>query len=241
MSKFRHPNLINLMGVCSDAWTLVYEYLPNGSLEDRLDCKDNTPSLPWKIRISLAAELCSALIFFHSREPHRLVHAAIKPSCIYLDSNFSCRIGDFRSSHMIPVGGNAVRDTAALVNSVYMDPEFVASREVTPEMDVYSFGVILLKLLTGRTALRLVERVKSALVSHELEQILDTLAGQWPVWQAKQLAHLGLSCCEHTSDLKLDVWPVLEQMRRMNGDSSSVPSQPDEPPFYFICPILQVI
>lgn len=243
LSKFRHPNMITLMGVCSDAWALVYEYLPNGSLEDRLDCKDNTPSLPWKTRISIATELCYALIYFHSREPHRLVHATLKPSCIYLDSNFSCKIGDFRSSYMIPVGGNTVTDNSVPVNSVYMDPEFVATREVSPEMDVYAFGVILLKLLTGRTALRLVERVKSALTNKELEQILDNSA-EWPVSEAKHLAHLGLSCCEHTADLKLDVWPILEQMRRMNRtESVSNPSQQpdDEPPVYFICPILQEV
>ncbi|KAL8136447.1 hypothetical protein V2J09_002448 [Rumex salicifolius] len=242
LSKFRHPNMITLMGVCSEASALAYEYLPNGSLEDRLDCKDNTPSLPWQTRISIATELCSTLIFFHSREPHKLIHAALKPSCIYLDSNFSCKIGDFRSSFMIPADGNSVRDNSIAVNSVYMDPEFVATREVSPDMDVYAYGIILLKLLTGRTALRLVERVKSALADHELEQILDNSAGEWPLWQAKQLAHLGLSCCEHTSDLKLDVWPVLEQMRRMNNESvvASNPSQPDDdPPFYFICPILQ--
>ncbi|KAH7863818.1 hypothetical protein Vadar_022307 [Vaccinium darrowii] len=75
LSKLRHPNLITLIGACPEFFILVYEYLPNGSLEDRLCCKDNTPPLSWQTRIRIATELCSALIFLHSCNPNCIVHA----------------------------------------------------------------------------------------------------------------------------------------------------------------------
>ncbi|KAK6162315.1 hypothetical protein DH2020_002156 [Rehmannia glutinosa] len=88
LSKLRHPNIVTLIGACPEAWALIYEYLPNGSLEDRLNCKDNTPPLSWKTRLRIAAELCSALIFLHSCRPQGIVHGDLKPANILLDANF---------------------------------------------------------------------------------------------------------------------------------------------------------
>ncbi|MED6121732.1 hypothetical protein PIB30_032967 [Stylosanthes scabra] len=95
LSKLRHPNLITLVGACPESFTLIYEYLPNGSLEDRLVCKDNTPPLSWQTRIRIAAELCSALIFLHSSKPHSIVHGDLKPSNILLDANLVSKLSDF--------------------------------------------------------------------------------------------------------------------------------------------------
>ncbi|XP_078148445.1 U-box domain-containing protein 33-like isoform X2 [Carex rostrata] len=96
LSKLRHPNLVTLIGACPETWALVYEFLPNGSLEDRLSCKGDAPPLTWQARTRIAAEVCSALIFLHSTdEPVSLIHGDLKPSNILLDSNFVSRLGDF--------------------------------------------------------------------------------------------------------------------------------------------------
>ncbi|OMP00408.1 hypothetical protein COLO4_12717 [Corchorus olitorius] len=84
MSKLRHPNLVTLIGVCPEIWALIYEYLPNGSLEDRLSRRDNTPPLSWQTRIHIATEICSALIFLHSTggwsysQAAQLTHLALR-------------------------------------------------------------------------------------------------------------------------------------------------------------------
>lgn len=253
LSKLRHSNLVTLIGACPESWTLIYEYLPNGSLEDRLSCKDNTPPLSWQTRIRIATELCSVLIFLHSSKPHGIVHGDLKPANILLDGNFVSKLSDFGICRLLSRGeGSSNNTTLCCITGpkgtfAYMDPEFVLSGELTPKSDVYSFGIILLRLLTGRPALGITKEVQYALDSGKLETLLDPLAGDWPFVQAEQLARLAMRCCEMSrkcrADLVSDVWRVLEPMRASCGCSSSFRLGTEEhfqPPSYFICPIFQV-
>jgi len=253
LSKLRHPNLITLIGACPDAWALVYEYLPNGSLEDRLACKNNTPPLSWQTRIRIAAELCSALIFLHSSKPHSIVHGDLKPSNILLDANLVSKLSDFGICRILSnCEGSSSKSTQFWKTDpkgtfVYMDPEFLASGELTPKSDVYSFGIILLRLLTGRPALGITKEVKYALDTGKLKSLLDPLAGDWPFVQAEQLARLALRCCDMNRksrpDLYSDVWRILDAMRVSSGGTNSFGLSSEglsQPPSYFICPIFQV-
>ncbi|KAM2280342.1 hypothetical protein ACFX1S_041075 [Malus domestica] len=254
LSKLRHSNLVTLIGACPEAWTLIYEYLPNGSLEDRLSCKDNTSPLSWQTRIRIATELCSVLIFLHSSKPHSIVHGDLKPSNILLDANFVSKLSDFGICRLLSRGEGSSNNTTLCCRTdprgtfAYMDPEFLASGELTPKSDVYSFGIILLRLLTGKQALGITKEVQYALDSGKLEMLLDPLAGDWPFVQAEQLARLALRCCEMSrkcrADLVSDVWRVLEPMRASCGCSSSFLLGTEEhfqPPSYFICPIFQEV
>ncbi|CAK8542381.1 unnamed protein product [Lathyrus sativus] len=254
LSKLRHPNLITLIGACPESWSLVYEYLPNGSLEDRLACKDNTHPLSWQTRIRLAAELCSALIFLHSSKPHSIVHGDLKPSNIILDANLVSKLSDFGICRILSNLENSTNNNTLFWRTdpkgtfVYMDPEFLASGELTPKSDVYSFGIILLRLLTGRPALGITKEVKYALDTGKLTSLLDPLAGDWPFVQAEQLARLALRCCEMSRksrpDLHSDVWRILDAMRASSGGTNSFglsSEGPHQPPSYFICPIFQEV
>ncbi|XP_061360041.1 U-box domain-containing protein 33-like isoform X2 [Gastrolobium bilobum] len=253
LSKLRHPNLITLIGACPESWTLIYEYLPNGSLEDRLACKDNAPPLSWQARTRIAAELCSALIFLHSCKPHSIVHGDVKPSNILLDANLVSKLSDFGicrilSHHNYSNTATQFWRTDPKGTFVYMDPEFLASGELTQKSDVYSFGIILLRLLTGRPALGITKEVQYALDTGKLKSLLDPLAGDWPFVQAEQLAHLALRCCEMNRrsrpDLSSDVWRILNSMRASSGGTNSFGLSSEglcEPPSYFICPIFQEV
>lgn len=248
----RHPNLVTLIGACPEAWALVYEFLPNGSLEDRLTCLDNSPPLSWQARIRIAAELCSVLIFLHSSRPNSIVHGDLKPSNILLDQNFVSKLSDFGICRLLACDGGLINKTVCCRTDpkgtfVYMDPELLSNGELSPKSDVYSFGIILLRLLTGRPALGIAREVQSALDSGTLENLLDPLAGDWPFVQAEQLAHLALRCCEMNRrsrpDLETEVWRVLEPMRASCGGCLSFRLGAEErhqPPSYFICPIFQV-
>ncbi|KAK8497482.1 hypothetical protein V6N12_018000 [Hibiscus sabdariffa] len=244
LSKMRHPNMVTLIGACPEAWTLIYEYLPNGSLEDRLSCRDNSPPLSWQTRIRIATELCSVLIFLQSSKPHGIVHGDLKPANILLDANFVTKLSDFGICRLLTNNTTMCCKTDPKGTFAYMDPEFISTGELTPKADVYSFGVILLRLLTGRHALGIIKEMQYALDNGNLKQLLDPLAGDWPFVQAEQLAKLALRCCDMNRkcrpDLSTDVWRVLEPMRASCGGSSSFQLGSEEhcqPPSYFICPI----
>ncbi|XP_072973244.1 U-box domain-containing protein 33-like [Typha angustifolia] len=221
LSRLRHPNLVNLIGACPEAWALVYEFLPKGSLEDRLNGKDDTPPLDWQARMRIAAEVCSALIFLHSNNHLTLMHGDLKPSNILLDANFVSKLGDFGIYRLLESNAKTVLfcSTSSMDTFVYMDPEFLASGELTPSSDVYSFGVILLRLLTGKPALGSINEVHDAVEEGRLSEILDSSAGEWPYGQAMQLAELGLKCCEIRRKsrpvLDEEAWKVLEPMMKV--------------------------
>jgi serine/threonine protein kinase len=244
-SKLRHPNLVTLIGSCQEACALIYEYLPRGSLEDRLRCKDDTPPLSWQTRIRIATELCSVLIFLHSSKPTGVLHGDLTPANILLGSNFCCKLSDFGICHLLPHDQSSKRTT--LGTFAYMDPEFFLTAELTLKSDVYSFGIILLQLLTGRPALRITKDVQHAIDAGKLKELLDPLAGDWPFEQAEQLAYLALRCCSLTRksrpDLWSEVWTVLEPMRASCRGLSSIRLGYEEHPAplrYLICPISQV-
>ncbi|CAA0842576.1 U-box domain-containing protein 33 [Striga hermonthica] len=241
LSKLRHPNIITLIGACPEAWALVYEYLPNGSLEDRLNCKNNTSPLPWKARLRIASDLCSALVFLHSRRPQPIVHGDLKPSNILLDTNFVAKLSNFRICGELQENellGNNTKGTL-----VYMDPEFLASGELSVKSDVYSFGIVLLRLLTGRPASEIAREVQYSLDKGSMKFLLDPTAGDWPFVQAEQLAHLGVSCTDvdpsRRPDLVSEVWRVLENMKA--SCSGFCYGEKGQIPAYFVCPIFQEI
>lgn len=255
LGRIRHPNLLTLIGTCPEVWSLVYEYLPNGNLQDRLFCKDNAPPLSWQIRVRIAVDICSALVFLHSNKPHGVVHGDLKPGNILLDANFVSKLGDFGICRLL-TGKDTATNSGTLCcrtdnpqgTILYMDPEFLSAGELTPKSDVYSFGVVLLQLLTGRPAFGIAKEVQNAIDEEVLGTLVDPTAGVWPFVLAKQLAHLALRCCEierkNRPDLVSDVWRVLEPMKASCGTSASLNLGSEELcqiPSYFICPIFQDI
>ena len=221
LSRVRHPHLVTLLGACLESSTLVYEFLPNGSLEDFLVCAEKRLNLPWQTRIRIIAEICSALTFLHKNKPHPVVHGDLKPANILLDVNLVSKISDFGiSRHLLQSSTNNTtmyRTMHPMGTLQYMDPEFFATGELTCQSDVYSFGIVVLRLLTGKPPDGIKKIVEDAMLKGDLNSVLDTLAGEWPYVYAQQLAHLALSCTETSRrcrpDLSVVVWGVVEAIR----------------------------
>ncbi|KAG5004981.1 hypothetical protein AAZX31_10G221100 [Glycine max] len=249
LSRVRHPNLLTLMGSCAESRSLVYEYINNGSLESHLAHKEKNP-LPWQIRISIATDICSALIFLHSSEPC-IIHGNLKPSKVLLDANFVAKLSDLGIPSLVQRSLDSA-DTSTICNNpnerlAYVDPEYFVTGKLTPESDVYSFGVILLQLLTGRPLLGLVRDMKCALEKENLKAVLDSSAGEWPFFQTEQLAYLALRCCEKTwlnrPDLVSEIWSVLEPFKATCIDTPPhlISKKLRRIPSHFVCPIVQEV
>ena len=211
---------------------LIYEYLPNGSLEDWINCKSK--SLPWQTRIRIAIELYSVLVYLHSRKPHSMVHGDLKPSNILLDANFVSKLGDFGICRILCHESRSSNDTTLCHftdqpkgTPPYIDPAFIVSGKLTRKSDVYSFGLILLQLLTGqRPDLKIGKEMQVVLDAGNLSSLLDSSAGDWSIEIAQNLAHLALKFCDKNRKnrpvLASDhVRSLLEPMRALCVASSS--------------------
>jgi serine/threonine protein kinase len=237
----RHPNLVTLIGVCREAKALVFEFLSNGSLEDCLQCKNQSGPLLWRTRIRIAAEICTGLIFLHSNRPKGIAHGDLKPDNVLLDTSFVCKLADFGISRPLNLTNTTVTPCYRTDNlrgtMGYMDPVYMASGELTAHYDVYSFGVVLMRLLTGKSPLGLPREVESALRNDILQDMIDPSAGDWPLECAEELARLALRCCRYVRkerpDLENEVLGVLQAMMNCRDDKS-------QPPTFFICPMTQV-
>ncbi|KAL9270054.1 U-box domain-containing protein [Drosera capensis] len=248
ISRVRHPNLVSLIGICPESRSLVYEFMERGSLEDHLAGKGDRTPLRWRTRIRLAIQICSALIFLHKDNPP-IVHGNLKPSKILLDSNFVSKISDLGVLHLTQkmLRAQLHDHTNANGSSQYMDPETLEPGEMTPGSDLYAFGIILLRLLTGRGSLGIVEDVKHALQKDIFGPMLDILAGDWPALEAERLAHLAIMCCtrrrSNQPDLASEVCSALQMMRDIPEVAPLCLDRKEKhrPPSYFLCPIYQEV
>lgn len=249
LSKIHHPHLLILLGACPDHGCLVYEFMENGSLEDRLLRKNNSPPLPWFERCRIAWEVASALVFLHNAKPEGIIHRDLKPANILLDHNLVSKIGDVGLSKMVHSDPYSVstsyKDTGLVGTFCYIDPEYQRTGLISPKSDVYAFGVVVLQLLTAKPPIALAHVMEQAIENDSLMDVLDQDAGEWPVKETKELAMLALRCTElrgkDRPDLKDQVLPALQKLKEAADVVRNLAPTPQPlPPNMFICPILKV-
>ncbi|KAE8583590.1 hypothetical protein XENTR_v10020582 [Xenopus tropicalis] len=160
LTCLRHPNIIDLAGYSfqGEEYCLIYLYLPNGSLEDRLHPQGRFPKLPMEQRISILQGAACGLQYLHNYQPS-IIHGDVKSSNILLDQAFMPKLGDFglaRFSRYTSNAGNSrtlARTSTVKGTLAYLPEEYVKMGKLTFELDTYSFGVVLLENLTGRKAI----------------------------------------------------------------------------------------
>ncbi|KAG6476623.1 serine/threonine receptor-like kinase NFP [Zingiber officinale] len=155
LQKVNHSNLVKLEGFCIDAKEgttyLVYEYVENGSLDTWLHSPaggSGDRRLDWRSRLRIALDVANGLQYIHEHTWPRVVHKDIKSSNVLLDASFHAKIANFGLAR---TGHNAVT-THIVGTQGYVAPEYLADGFVSIKMDVFAFGVVLLELVTGRSA-----------------------------------------------------------------------------------------
>ncbi|GMH04094.1 hypothetical protein Nepgr_005933 [Nepenthes gracilis] len=220
LSQLHHPNIILLLGACPEICCLVYEYMENGSLEDVIFHQNDKPPLPWFARFKIAFEIACGLAFLHCSKPEPIVHRDLKPGNILLGRNYISKISDVGLakilSDIVPDGITHFQISIVAGTLCYMDPEYQRTGTVRPKSDLYSFGIILLQLLTGLHPSGLLLVMEKVVESGSLSNKLDNSISDWPVTEAEDLARVALDCCElrcrDRPDLETEVLPVLKRL-----------------------------
>ncbi|XP_075522375.1 putative L-type lectin-domain containing receptor kinase S.5 [Primulina tabacum] len=197
IGRLRHKNLVQLHGWCHDKeqLLLVYEYMPNGSL-DRYIGKD---FLDWKTRYKILSGLASVLLYLHEECGSPVVHRDVKPNNVMLDSDFNAHLGDFGLARMLQ--NNACVTTMVAGTIGYLAPEVSFTGRATLESDVYSFGMVVIEVVCARRSkammeeFSLVDYVWNSLEKGLLLSSVDQkLGGKFDEEQARRSLMVGLAC-----------------------------------------------
>ncbi|PKA52603.1 Serine/threonine-protein kinase PBS1 [Apostasia shenzhenica] len=156
LSLLHHPNLVRLLGYCAEGEQriLVYEYMPFGSVQDHLlDILPKNKPLDWFTRMKIAAGVARGLEYLHDVANPPVIYRDMKASNILLDDNFNPKLSDFGLAKLGPVGDKTHVSTRVMGTYGYCAPEYALTGQLTKMSDVYSYGVLLLELITGRKAI----------------------------------------------------------------------------------------
>ncbi|XP_052627761.1 receptor-like serine/threonine-protein kinase ALE2 isoform X2 [Lactuca sativa] len=153
LSRLHHRNLVRLIGICTEEKNrcLVYELIPNGSVESHLHGIDKeTSPLDWRARLKIALGAARGLAYLHEDSSPRVIHRDFKSSNILLEDDFTPKVSDFGLARTALDEDNRHISTRVMGTFGYVAPEYAMTGHLLVKSDVYSYGVVLLELLTGR-------------------------------------------------------------------------------------------
>ncbi|KAG7649038.1 putative proline-rich receptor-like protein kinase PERK7 RLK-Pelle-PERK-1 family [Arabidopsis thaliana] len=231
ISRVHHRHLVSLVGYCSNAGgqrLLVYEFLPNDTLEFHLHGKSGTV-MDWPTRLKIALGSAKGLAYLHEDCHPKIIHRDIKASNILLDHNFEAKVADFGLAKLSQDNNTHV-STRVMGTFGYLAPEYASSGKLTEKSDVFSFGVMLLELITGRRPVDLSGDMEDSLVDWarplcmsaaqdgEYGELVDPfLENQYEPYEMARMVACAAAAVRHSGRRR----PKMSQIvRTLEGDAS---------------------
>ncbi|KAJ3700273.1 hypothetical protein LUZ61_003978 [Rhynchospora tenuis] len=257
LGRMRHRNLVELRGWCkrNQDLLLVYEFMPNGSLDALLFNRNNKTRiiLNWEQRLNILKGVASGLLYLHEDWEKHVVHRDIKSSNVLLGSDLNPKLGDFGLARLYEHDTNP--HTTHIVGTLgYMAPELSYTGQATASSDVFSFGVLVLEVVCGRRPIEnnastdevnLLEWVRDCEVQGHLVKVIDArIAKECDVREIEMVLKLGLVCCQSIAEVRPSVRQVIQYLNGteqlpddlklvyLNPDSMSFASQKPFPWLY---------
>ncbi|KAL7611579.1 hypothetical protein Lser_V15G08893 [Lactuca serriola] len=244
--SIRHRNLLKIITSCSsvdfqgnDFKALVYEFMPNGSLHDWLHSTASVSKLNLLQRIKTLIDVASALDYLHNHCLPTIVHCDVKPSNILLDDDMVAHVGDFGLARFIGTNSNQ-NSTSGIRGTIgYAPPEYGVGSEITSSGDVYSFGILLLEVITGKRptdnifneGLSLHEFADMVMLDHLTDVIdddllnflqKDAIATQYTSAHAKKIEEclsstvkIGVSCSMESPLQRMNIENVVHELQHI--------------------------
>ncbi|KAF7829091.1 putative L-type lectin-domain containing receptor kinase S.5 [Senna tora] len=237
INRLRHKHLVRLLGWChkKGILLLVYEFMPNGSLDNHLFCEGPSPSpLSWDLRYNIILGVASALHYLHHEYDQKVVHRDLKASNIMLDSHFNARLGDFGLARALD---NEKTSFVAELEGVpgtmgYIAPECFHTGKATRQSDVYGLGAVLLEVACGQRPWTNIQGFKFLVdwvwflhgEGRIMEGVDRRIGDDYVVEEAERVLKLGLACSHPIASERPTMQTVIQVL------SGSVPV-PHVPPF----------
>ncbi|CAH1418196.1 unnamed protein product [Lactuca virosa] len=234
-----HPNLVKLVGYCAEddergiQRLLVYELMCNKSLEDHLLGRVHSP-LSWMTRLQIALGAARGLAYLHEEMDFQLIFRDFKTSNVLLDEDFNPKLSDFGLARQGPTAGLSHVSTVVVGTIGYAAPEYVHTGRLTSKSDVWSFGVVVYELITGRRAVernlprneqKLLEWVKPFISdSKKFHLLMDPrLEGDFSLKSAQKLSSLANKCLTKNPKSRPKMSQVVEMLEQIIKDTSPEP------------------
>ncbi|OAY71148.1 PTI1-like tyrosine-protein kinase [Ananas comosus] len=225
LGRVRHKNLLSLRGYCSEGQErlIVYDYMPNLSLLSHLHGQHAAECLlDWPRRMSIAIGAAEGTAYLHHQATPHIIHRDIKASNVLLDSEFEARVADFGFAKLIPDGATHVT-TKVKGTLGYLAPEYAMFGKASESCDVYSFGILLLEIASGKKPLeKLSSAIKRTITEWALplaragkfKEIADPkLNGNFAEDELKRLILVGLVCAQNRPEKRLTMLEVVELLK----------------------------
>ncbi|XP_020577745.1 L-type lectin-domain containing receptor kinase S.4-like [Phalaenopsis equestris] len=242
IGRLRHRNLVQLQGWCryKSNLLLVYDYMPNGSLDQFLfhpSAAAPKPVLTWDDRFRILRGVASGLLYLHEEWESVVIHRDIKASNVLLDADFNGRLGDFGLAKLHEHGANP--STTRVVGTLgYLAPELTRTGKATASSDVFAFGALVLEVVCGRRPIEpkaspeeliLVDWVWEKWSEKRWPDVVDPLLrGVYDMEEVEVAIKVGLLCSQPVPVAR----PTMREVARYldGGDTTEVPNVPPPPP-----------
>ncbi|KAI7731371.1 hypothetical protein M8C21_011482 [Ambrosia artemisiifolia] len=224
LARVRHKNLLSLRGYCAEGQErlIVYDYMPNLSLQSHLHGQNSSESLlNWPRRMSIAIGSAEGIVYLHHHATPHIIHRDVKASNVLLDSDFKAQVADFGFAKLIPDGATHVT-TRVKGTLGYLAPEYAMLGKASESCDIYSFGILLLELASGKRPLEKINSAKRSITEWALPLVCEKkfseiadpkMNGDYVEEELKRVVLVGLICAHNQPDKRPSMLEVVELLK----------------------------